>query len=489
MTSRRAEIISNQLGPGVRKRTMAAVQSAAAVCGRKMSDQNKNMPVDPEKNSEDRDRILVVDDDPAVRTMLYDVLTSQGYTVDLSEYSGDALEKLIDYRYRLLLLDARMPGISGFELLKYCKRHHPDMEIIMITGNPEIDDAVSTVKDGAFDYLVKPFSMEKLLSRVRDAIRTQKERLNDISRFSAPHEFQRHSASPLPGYHIVRTLGSGAMGVVFLVEKGSERYALKILRKSADDAAEEARISRFLREAEILSRIEHPNVVRIYRSGFPSDGTGVPFILMEYVEGRPLTDIIKKETPPLELKLDLIRQTADALSAVHCAGVVHRDIKPGNVLVTSGCIAKLTDFGIARITDSSLTMSHEMLGSPAYMPPEAFNSKQNLDCRSDIFSLGVLSYELLTGVKPFHGETVAEIMSAIQKVRPLDPVKLVPDLPLPVRAILARMLRKNPEQRYQSMADIVADLENLLGASRKEKKAGFSAILGKMIRSGSNVWS
>jgi len=440
-------------------------------------------------------RILVVDDDPMIRNMLNEILQPKSYQVDLSEGSGDALEKLIDFKYQLLLLDANLPGISGFELLKYCKKHHPHMEIIMITGNPELDDAISTVKDGAFDYIAKPFSIEKLLARVSEALKAQKEKISCISKPGAQAGGSTATIiatncgstpeTPLPDYKVVRTLGAGTMGVVLLVEKDQRLFALKILRKEGDPETHASRVKRFLREAEILSQIDHPNVVKIYDSGFPKN-SDVPFILMEYIDGKPLTDYIKKQGLTMEQKLYIIAQIASALAIVHKFGVLHRDVKPSNVLVASGYTSKLSDFGIARISDSSLTMTHEVLGSPAYMPPESFNSKKPLDNRSDIFSLGILSYELITGAKPFHGETVGEMMSAIQYARPAEPRKLVHDISQSIQDILANMLQKNPEDRYQSATKIVQAINNI-GRKSDDTDTSSLKFLRNMIY-GNRVW-
>ncbi|OGV34177.1 MAG: hypothetical protein A2020_16235 [Lentisphaerae bacterium GWF2_45_14] len=440
-----------------------------------------------DKKGQVQTKILVVDDDNTIRDMLKDILEREKYLVDVSESSGDALEKLIDYKYNLLLLDANLPGISGFELLKYCKKHHPLMEIIMITGNPELDDAISTVKDGAFDYIAKPFSIEKLTKRIKEAIAHQKAQLIQSLSSSGGSIFSKTGAPqiPLPDYKVLKTLGAGTMGIVFLVEKAGQRFALKILRKESDESSQSQRVKRFLREARILAQIEHPNVVKVYDSDLPKD-TDTPYILMEYIKGEPLTDYVKKDRLSLEQKLSLIAQVASALSIVHKFGVLHRDIKPSNILVNEDLTAKLTDFGIARISDSSLTLTHEVLGSPAYMPPEVFRANKLTDGRSDIFSLGIVAYELITKVKPFQGETVTEMMNAIQYERPIEPKKLLPTLHDDVQKILAKMLRKNPEQRFQDASEIVDAINSLgKGTLKLDKGRGF---LGNFFKK-SKIWS
>lgn len=436
--------------------------------------QNKKAPVG----------LLVVDDELEVRSLLSDILNLHEYHVDLAEDSTEALEMLSEGTYSVMLLDARLPGISGFELLKYCKKYHPHMEIIMMTGAPEIEDAINTVRDGAFDYLPKPFSTEKLLQRVSDAVKKYDENCEyaaSVKKEQDPNGYEEI----LPNSRLIRTLGSGTMGVVLLVEKDSMRYALKILRHADADDLHRMRVKRFLQEAEILSRLNDRNVVHIYRASSPD--AEVPFILMEYVDGKPLTEIIRKGTADLKLKINLIRQIASALRAIHNHQIVHRDVKPENVLVTSQNIVKLTDFGIARSIGTSLTMTHDIIGSPAYMSPEAFVSGASVDSRSDLFSLGIVAYELITGVKPFVGESVVGMMSAIRNTHPVDPMKLVPDLPVPIRGILGRLLQKNPSNRYQSAVSVIRDLD--LYASGKSRPLGLLSAAYKRLRGAGNQWS
>lgn len=431
-------------------------------------------------------RILVIDDDPMILQLIAEILKPKGYHVDLCESSGEALEQLIDFKYNLMLIDSKLPGISGPELLKYCKEHHPMVEVIIITGNPELEEAVATVKTGAFDYLSKPFTVQKLLETVEKALSHQRE----IFMGQLADGFRGLSIDAVirgfPDLKIASTLGVGSTGVVLLVEKDRKKYALKLLRPRTDWENNTDSINRFLREEKILGRIEHPNVIRIYESGIAPEGK-LPYIMMEYVEGKLLTYYIKEKRLKLEQKIFIISQIASALVAVHKFGILHRDIKPGNVMIGEGYIAKLFDFGIAAVKDSSISATHEVIGSPAYMAPEVFNKQYPVDNRADIFSLGVMAYELITGIKPFQGQTVDSMIEAIQSLRPVEPSKIVPELPQFVQEVLEGMLRKNPEDRFSSASEVLHSL-NALGKG-KAGDQGFWSQIRNAIRGGGKVWS
>ncbi len=406
--------------------------------------------------------ILIVDDDQMIREMLKKILNKAGYNVKTLESSGQALEELIDFKYHLILLDGNMPGISGFELLKYCRKHHPLMEVIMISGNQDMNSAVSTIKDGAFDYIPKPFTIPQITEVVEKAIAKRKYTINQSVTGTQTLELEKDSI--VPGYKNIRSLGAGTMGIVELVENKNVKYdykALKILKQEeTENISQVSKIKRFLREAEIMQGIDHNNIVKIFDSGMHKGKT--PYILMEYVSGTPLTNYIKKNELTLEEKFLIIAQLASALHEVHQKGVLHRDLKPGNIIINQDKEPKLLDFGIARIEDSSLTMEYEVLGSPAYMSPESFDVKSDqLTAASDIFSFGILSYELITGEKPFMGETVNEMVNAIQTENPIPPSMFEPTLSEEAENILAKMLCKNIKGRYKSTKTIFEDINNL----------------------------
>ena len=432
-------------------------------------------------------RVLVVDDEDMILDIISDILKDD-YIVDTADGGSAALEKLIDYRYSVILLDINMPDMSGQEILKYCKQNLPFTEIIMISGFSELETAVNVIKDGAYDFIQKPFEPETMLQKVEEAV----EKNNTNIAFASCSCFEIGSAEKgafFHGYRIESPLGSGSMGVVLLAEKEETQYAIKILRRETEDISNDTSIKRFLREIEILSTIKHPNIVHIYEFGF-TELKHTPYIVMEYVDGCSLIDLIKEKKLSLEQKLMIFEQLVAGLNAVHQHNIIHRDIKPSNILVTEQLEVKLTDFGVARTQDSNLTLINEILGSPVYMAPESFESKDKLDIRSDVFSLGVLCYELLTSKKPFNGNSLGEIINTIQKKKPVEPSKLIPELSPEMQDVLAKMLHKDPTNRYQSCQDILTDLEALKAGGHNQGKKSFTRKLMKnILNKSSNVWS
>ena len=270
------------------------------------------------------------------------------------------------------------------------------------------------------------------------------------------------------GFTVVRTLGAGSMGVVLLVERDGRLYAVKIIRRRIGKS-DSAGIERFIKKIELLSKIKHPNVVRVLEYGVSGgdDDAGVPFLVMEFVPGAPLNHIVTEEKS-IDWKLSILAQVARGLDTVHAHGLVHRDIKPGNILVMDDGEAKLGDFGVAGIIDAESGGVLGAFGSPAYMAPEAFDPNRPKDGSSDIFSLGVVAYELLTGVKPFFASDIKEMKRAIQNTDPIDPINLEPAIPEDTRILLAEMLEKSPERRIGSAAEIA---ERLSGKAKAKPNA------------------
>jgi len=241
-------------------------------------------------------------------------------------------------------------------------------------------------------------------------------------------------------------VGQGAMGTVYrardpLIERTVAIKTVPITKLRQEGADTE---SRFLREAQSAGRLSHPNIVTIYDVG---EADGLAYIAMEYLHGATLRDLMNKGPMPLDLALDTATQMAEALAFAHEHGVIHRDIKPANVVVTGqrGRI-KLTDFGIAHLANSDHTHAGQMLGSPRYMSPEQAMGRE-VDGRSDIFSLGAVLYEILTGHYAFDGDSLPSIVYRVVNEAPVEASTLRPQLPAELASLLSRMLNKNPQAR------------------------------------------
>jgi serine/threonine-protein kinase len=257
-------------------------------------------------------------------------------------------------------------------------------------------------------------------------------------------------------YEIIKELGRGGMGIVLMGrDPHLERMvALKIIKldDSGDGMGHKELLERFYIEARAAGKINHPNIVTVYDVG---EVDGKKFIAMEFVEGRTLAGIISEEGPlPISRSARFIHQIADGLAFAHERGIVHRDIKPGNILVTVDDKVKISDFGLARLQSSgSVTQTGHAVGSPSYMSPEQVQGMA-VDGRSDMFSLGVLFYELLTQRRPFEGESLTTVIFKIIKDTPLAPSQLNKAVPPAMDEIIARMTAKDPNLRYPSCADV-----------------------------------
>jgi eukaryotic-like serine/threonine-protein kinase len=271
-------------------------------------------------------------------------------------------------------------------------------------------------------------------------------------------------------YEIKGVLGKGAMGLVYDGRDPTldRRVAIKtILTRNLDEATAKHYAMRFQREVRAVARLNHPNIVQVYDFGAEGD---LAFIVMEYIQGRELKESFdKKELFDLGTSFRLMSELLGALDFAHEAGIIHRDVKPANVMVDAKGHAKLTDFGVARVEDPDTnvekTRAGAVIGTPSYMSPEQIQG-QTIDRRTDIFSAGVVLYQLLTGQKPFEGTQWALAKKIIQD-DPVWPSQLM-QIPPTIDRIVARALAKAPEQRYQRARDFAADLERVLKGKEPE---------------------
>ena len=279
-------------------------------------------------------------------------------------------------------------------------------------------------------------------------------------------------------YEIQKQLGKGAMGIVYLGmdPRINRTTAIKTFRFSEEQNPEEVQKmkEKFFREAESAGTLSHPNIVTIYDAG---DDQNLAYIAMEYLEGEDLEKYTRKENLLSVPKvIDYVASIAEALDYAHQKGIVHRDIKPANIMLLKNGVIKITDFGIARITATSQTQTGVVKGTPYYMSPEQF-SGEKVDGRSDIFSLGTMFFQLLTGKLPFFGESPAALMNQIMNVKHPDPKQINPKIVKPLVTIIDKALEKNREKRYQRASRMAADL--------REVGRRIEAAIAKM-KSGSN---
>ena len=295
-------------------------------------------------------------------------------------------------------------------------------------------------------------------------------------------------------YQVIEKLGAGGMGEIYKAQDArlNRMVAIKVLTNAS--AGDSERRRRFIQEAQAASALNHPNIITIY--DIASDGES-EYMVMEYVAGKTLADLIPPGGVGVSKTLQYSVQMADALKAAHAAGIIHRDLKPGNVMVTDSGLVKILDFGLAKVSVTTalteetqtmgaapMTVAGSILGTVAYMSPEQAQGK-TVDPRSDIFSFGVVMYEMLTGSKAFSGDSAISTLTAILRddVKPVT--DLVPDAPPELVEIISLALRKDPKDRWQSMQVVHTVL-----AAQKQKfdsgvfqNSGFAqAAVGRSVR-------
>jgi CheY-like chemotaxis protein/tRNA A-37 threonylcarbamoyl transferase component Bud32 len=483
--------------------------------------------------------VLVVDDVEDNREVLRRRLEREGYSVDSASNGREALTRIAQAPFDLVLLDVLMPEVDGYAVLEQLKSDPAtrDIPVIMISALDDMPSVVRCIERGAEDFLPKPF--DAVLLRARISACLEKKRLRDhekeyleqvqqvieaasaveagqympgrlasiakrddalgrlarvfdgmVTQVKEREERLREQIRELRGdidvtrkqtaefaatldvgnlksgsrfadrYEIIRVVGRGGMGTVYLardLELGEE-VAIKTLR--VELLMDDTLLERFKGEIRLTYRITHRNVVRTHYFG---EWSGAYYLTMEYVEGvtlRQLIDTRGRLGVPSTLAIG--SQLAESLAVAHEQGVIHRDIKPQNLLLDAEGVLKVMDFGIARLAErsSELTEVGLVVGTPAYMSPEQLLADQ-LDPRSDLYSAGLVLYECLTGRLPFEARSAVALISKILTEEPPTPATLNPEIPLALSELITRLIARAPENRVQSARELAEQLAKM----------------------------
>lgn len=395
-------------------------------------------------------QVLVVEDDPLMLEFIVRSLASRDLTATTACNGDDALRQLRAQPTAIVISDIRMPGMDGFSFARALRRDASigQPEIIFISSQDERNHYRRAMHVGAADFLVKPFKSHEIADAVTRCIEVRNARKAEAaSRVEYAHE----SLPKIQGYEIVQKLGEGAASLVFLATHiaSGEQHALKILKLVGLDGSTQEAINRFMAEYDMLSRLSHPHVARVYEHGI---GDRCLFIGMEHLPGGDLRLDIEVGMSPHQAQ-KRAAEIASALSAIHAAGIIHRDLKPANVLMRMTGEAVIADFGIAKQISSALSLTrHDMaVGTPYYMSPEQARGS-NVGPHSDLYALGVLYFEMLAGHRPYEASSTNEIMGKHLHA----PIPFLPTSVEMYQPVVDKLMAKSVTDRYAN-ADVARE--------------------------------
>ncbi len=413
------------------------------------------------------------------------LLTRKGFDVDEFPDGASALDVVLDRPPDLVVSDVQMPRLDGLELTRKIRERFDKarLPIVLVSVMSEEEDIVRGFEAGANDYLVKPYRPAELLAKVSvlakegPFLRKPEEPLPPEPSAGTPQDGAPKTDSDtrlislgagaksevkyfFDKYEIRGEYGRGGMGTVYRAVKRDDGrpVALKVLAPRLSESR--TAIARFLREIKVLSDLTCDNVVIVYDHGYDN---GRYFLAMEAVEGDALDRIVQREGPlPEKAAIQVFAQAAHALQAIAEKGLVHRDVKPANILRRQDGLVKLVDFGLAKHENdvSGLSESGYALGTPYYIAPEVIEGGKP-DARSDLFALGVTMFEALTGRRPFTGVVPYQIFQLIVSGPKPDIFALRPSLSRAVGIVVEKLLERDPRKRYQTAAEVEADLREL----------------------------
>ena len=408
-------------------------------------------------------RLLVVDDDAAIRRTLVDALDDGAYEIRVADSAEEAIRTIDSGAPDLVLTDLRMKGLDGLALLRVLRERTPETRVVIMTAYHDVGTAVTAIREGAADFLCKPFDLatlrdvvSRVLGETTGPSGENGAAVRHTSGGSAEVPVQRAIVEPAAGrrgalvghYRIEAEVGRGAMATVYRARdtKHDRPVAVKVLRK---EVAVSIGTRRFLREIQIAARLHHPNILTLIDSG---DWDGAPFFVMPLVDGPSLRGRLDAEGRlPVGDAAGILRDVAGALAAAHELGVVHRDVKPENVLL-SGPHVWVADFGVARALDDAsgarATSIGSAIGTPEYMAPEQCAGHGEVDHRADIYALGMVAYEVLSGRSAFSGTSARAILTAHLTSRPEPLGDLVQSLDPGLEETVMTCLAKEPDDRW-----------------------------------------
>ncbi len=405
-------------------------------------------------------KVLIIDDYDDFRKLLSHHITAQWPDAVVVEHDPISQGKLPNHftgsGYDVVLLDHMLGEENGLEWLRHFKQRPGFPPVIFMTAKGDELLAVKAIKSGAEDYIPKhKIDHEFIINAIKNAVRKSRQESALFDKNRA--EKDNSSGIDIPGYTIIKHLTKGATSSVLLAhsEELDKEVVLKVLMQIPETGGDSANaFERFIQEYEVISRLKHPNIVKIFAHGASRDQA---FIAMEYF---PRGDLKKRlnEVMPVSMVITYMKQMTQALQALHHAGILHRDLKPANVMVRQDDSIALIDFGLAKQTqvDIELTMTGEIFGTPYYMSPEQGHGDP-VDERSDLYSLGVIFYELLTGKKPYIAATpLAVIYKHSHAAIPILDAKMSR-----FQDMIDRLMAKDPRERIQSCAELLELLDNL----------------------------
>jgi CheY-like chemotaxis protein len=406
--------------------------------------------------------ILVVDDDDGVRRFISKALVRLGYDVETASDGELAIHQLQRRSFDLVITDLKMPDLDGKDLLATIQESGVDTDVLMMSGAGTIPEAVEAIQMGAKNFLEKPIDLADLKNEVRSIFkaRTMGKTLSPSPNLGV-QQSQPGSDKHIGRYELRGQLGAGGMGEVFAgFDPVLKRpVAIKTMLPVSDARRRSELLERFQREGWVTGSLHHPNIVAVYDLGEDMHRKCL-YLVMELVDGPSLRKQMTDDKIDLAQAIGIASQVADALAYAHRRDIIHRDVKPENVLVGPGDVAKLVDFGIAKLPLSDLTGEGRWLGSPNYFSPEMVRGNP-LDYRADQFSLGTMIIEMVCGARIFDDEDPYRIgRNIVDKSTP--PLRrLYPEAPEALEHIVFRLHRKDPSERFVDEQELVSGLREL----------------------------